>query len=345
MIDVLGGLAWLIRHGRSIVLKRYGVFDSWTPRTQSTSEPPTFAFFGELGFGILAYLPYLNHLSSTGVEVHTVSYPGIGPLFYFSNSHFELDLEPRDGWCSQRQALRIAPKLGQLGGPIFMPTSEQEKTVSVETPVGDSSWRYKSVHAIRRLESDFLPLQIPETTNSRIREAVGKLGNYWVVNQKDHNQWAPLHGAAHEAYPVLNTYSSEEINCLAKEAQHSDITLVINRSPVRATSFEAGLRIPEVELGGIQGVIEAVDFYRDFDSPNLQMEFQLHLLRNAGHVFASQGGNSYLAGLVARKMTVLLRGGWDYANLLNMAKDYECEIDAVYELANSKFLIERHGND
>lgn len=345
MIDVLAGLAALPRRGRSVLLKRYGVFDSWTPRTLSTSETPTFAFFGELGFGILAYFPYLNHLASTGLRLKTVSYPGLNPLFYFSNSHVELDIEPRDGWCSQRQALEIAPELRQLGAPIYMPTSEQEKNLTVETPVGNSTWGYRSVHAIRPTEADFLPLKIPETTNPRIREEVARLGKYWVVNQKDYNQWAPSHGKAHEALPVLNTYSSKEINFLAKKALDSDVTLVVNRSPVRATSFEAGLRIPEVGHRGVRGVIEAADFYCDFDSPNLQMEFQLHLLRNSAHVFAAQGGNSYLAALVAPKMTVLLRGGWDYANLINMSLDYGCDIDAVYELASSKFLIGRRKSD
>ena len=87
-----------------------------------------------------------------------------------------------------------------------------------------------------------------------------------------------------------------------------------------------------------QNVYNLNDLYKNVQTPDLVNQIQFEFLSNADHVFASQGGNSFISLMLAKSVTVIMRGGLDYIDLKDMAKIYNTKMEVIYNLEQSKLL-------
>lgn len=55
------------------------------------------AYFGELGYELVLYTPYIHYLHKLGKLARTIGPPGSGAFNYFSANHTELPFGRR--WC------------------------------------------------------------------------------------------------------------------------------------------------------------------------------------------------------------------------------------------------------
>ena len=103
-----------------------------------------FGFFGELGYGLTSFWPYLAWLSNEqNIPVHTAGLVGSRAFVPFSTDHHELDLPSGDSWGNARSLLRAKKFLPQFRY-IFGPWNGGPELFSLGSE--ESIWRKQFLH-------------------------------------------------------------------------------------------------------------------------------------------------------------------------------------------------------
>jgi hypothetical protein len=255
-------------------------------------------FVGEFGYALIGLLPYLNYLAKQGVALHTYGLRGSSPFFYFSSQHSEVAGLATGSWGTLTGAWKLR-KFGSLFSPLFVPLEVTQRHLSVQSMV----WESNRLHVPHADYKHYAPLDLQRGTK-KFEELVGSFGRYFVLNVKNYQTWTGVH--------VPNWYLDNEIGAILEKAKELNLKILVNRSPVPPSEDEPTFTQQAIEtLIGSPNVVDLAAYYAALDSHDAGL-FQLKILENAEHVWATQGGNAALALICAPSISVIMRGGFDW---------------------------------
>ncbi len=291
--------------------------------------PQRFAYFGELGYGLMSFFPYLNYLASIrGMKIETYGPLGSSAFFYFSSNHTELPLNTVPGLGDRATIKQVFKMIGNQS--FFSPrTMSPSYILSSDESL---CWRGLENGRIQDHNGGYLKLSFKEkrVVSSSINELLQK--NYILVNLKSHFNWN------NDLIP--NFYQKHEIFELIRLARKTGQYLYIN--DVVVTLEESEIKF-EHNLKGFYrdtpNVVFLSDIYQKEKSLADKTRTQILFMQNAKHIFASQGGNAALSIINNRNVTVLMRGGFDWPDYVKLASAYSTNTEFVYEVGQSKSLL------
>lgn len=287
-----------------------------------------FGFFGELGYGLISFWPYLAWLRrEQNIPVRTAGLVGTGAFVPFSSEHYELDVPSGDSWGSAPSLLSAKKLLPQFrfifgpwnGGPEFFSLGS-EGTV----------WRRQSLHQNFDSLQNWAPLEFIQTVAPAAFFRQLETAPFWVVNIKEHFNWGNT--------GIPNFYFLDEIREITAQAKATGRYVVINRFP--APKEQENIEAPAVDFADLSALDNVIDLSHVYDRASTLTEankIQISFLTNAERVFATQGGNASLSISCSRKVTVLLRGGLDYPGLVSLARRYNTELEFVHSAFQAKY--------
>jgi hypothetical protein len=91
-----------------LFILQHGIKNTWAAKrmrsvrrvdlSQRSMDQHLFCFFGEFGYGLTTWLPYLNQVSEeSGIQFRTCGLPGSTPFFSnFSKEHTEIQIKSLD---------------------------------------------------------------------------------------------------------------------------------------------------------------------------------------------------------------------------------------------------------
>lgn len=264
---------------------------------------PKVGFSGELGYALFGLLPYLNFIkSSREIDLVTFGSEGSAAFFKFSDHHVELGKGATSSWGTMAGAMRFR-KHARFRDPIFVPVEWFARRLRVE---GYPEWESNKLHV---RHSDYEAWRLPNLTASegmKLPETVNHLpgGKYCVVNIKDYLTWGNTY--------VANWYEERDLTWILQLCERQGLRIVANRSPVAADDDE-----PTVPQSFLQAFLDHPLVYdMSIEYSELSVSegnlLQLKVLEGATHVWATQGGNAFLAMMCNSSVSVLMKGGADY---------------------------------
>jgi len=271
-----------------------------------------FGFFGEFGFGLALWLPYLNYLKSRGLApIKTCGPVGSRPFYYFSDDHLELPVPTLNGWGDEKTLLSVRKQIKER---LVCPSSGIERSLRVD----DEQWLSNELkrrspmqnYAVLRFDSEPLP-ELPR--------------RYCVVCVKDYYNWANTE--------IRNFYTADDLCGIAEICAKHGTCCVLNRFPEQRDNFNiyTDAEIVTEEVKRLPNVIDLADVYAKLPEASARNSFQLRALRHSQLVFGSQGGNGILALTVAPASAILMRGGFDYPTLDFLRSVYARPCSIAYE--------------
>jgi len=270
-----------------------------------------FAFFGEFGYSLQAWLPYVKFLKeNTPHRIHTHASKGSASLYSFSDSHAEHGAQYND--IAHGHVLKYLKLEKEIGQELIFPSNQTRSLIRIcgydwQNSVARSA--IKTDH-YSPLDHDFDPLfaDIPRP--------------YAVVNNKNYYNWGNS--------AIVNFFKNYELYEIAKRLREKGLTLVYNAFP--DSEEDENLYVDNlVDFKGQSSVFDMREVYKGLSDPNEMNRIQLSLYHNANYVIAVQGGNAVLP-LTCRKDTyILMRGGFDYVFYKSLEKIYKCRSECFYE--------------
>jgi hypothetical protein len=279
-----------------------------------------FGFFGEFGYALASWLPYLNYLSSRlDSPLKTCGPIGSEPFYYFSSDHLEVACKPLDMWGD---ACDILPLRRVFTEKLVCPANWYPRTLSV----CGIPWSNPELHGAYSTDA-YRPLNFQQ-------EPIPQLPTqYVVINVKDYHNW--------KGYQIPNYYNAKELECIADICEQTNTPLVLNRFPAPREEANDDIHEPIVTpvLLRKPQVIDMRGLYEQVSSLAERNVLQIRLLRHAKHILSCQGGNAYLAILLNKSVDVLMRGGFDYPDIHFLAKMYDCTVKLSYSI--DEFLLHK----
>lgn len=289
---------------------------------------PKIGFAGELGYALFGLLPYLNHLKlEYGLKIQTFGTAGSSAFFEFSDEHTEEGVGATSSWGTVAGALRFR-KYASFFNPIYVPVEWFPRRLRV---TGLPSWESNKLHI---QHGCYEAWTIPSMTQedwalSLLRDTIP--GPYCVINIKNYLTWG-------ETY-VPNWYLEEDLQRILEYATKNSLKIAINRSPVPADDDEPLVQQPYLEafLAGPK----VIDISRVYESLSVAEgnRFQVALLKNATHIWATQGGNALLALINGSSVSVLMRGGSDFEDYRFFSEMRELDFFEVIHFARQSRLL------
>lgn len=295
---------------------RKAIHNYWNNRWGNVIIPSRskikFGFFGEFGYGLISWLPYLKFLSENGVAIHGLGLKGTDCFWNFAASFTTVDIPSGDRWGSRKE-LKNAKK-SFSGSKIIAPVNRWTTGLSVN----GLAWENPELH--RMLKTNCYSRLKPEALDPDIGSP------YVVINFKNYFNWGNP--------DIRNFYSLAELVSLVKLIKDAGLVPVLNRFP--APIETDSLYFSDSE-NGVKELIDAgaVDMaakYQQYSTLAERNKLQVGLLKESIHIFATQGGNAALALITGASVSVLMRGGMDYPDYCSLAKIYGSKIEIAYEI-------------
>ncbi len=286
-------------------------------------ENVLFVFIGEFGYGMLAWLPFLNFLSKEyDKPFHTCGLPGSSIFFApFSASHTEVNLgnldmmgnEARNGKLNQalKTIQQCAPKK-----KIVFPHKDIRIcghpwiNNNIHEQYDTNSGTFKGYEKIRFKEHE---------------EAINQITNgdeYIVVNIKNYFNWG--------SDAIKNFYTAEDIKSIA--AAHPKNRILLNFPAIPKEDFNVYFEPPEIT--GFKNIVPASAVYSNCNGLNSVNARQVELFRGASQIYSTQGGNSVFAIVFSGTQTqikILMRGGFDYPDYMYLKNKLNRSVRIAYE--------------
>ncbi len=292
-----------------------------------------FAYFGELGYGIMSFFPFLNFIASIKkIEIETYGPIGSSAFFYFSNKHTELPINTVPGLGNRDTAIQVAKMNGKKA--FFSPRT---MTPSYFLQSDDSMcWRGLDGGRIQPHHGGYLNLDynFKILLSPTIEKWLQK--EYILVNIKNHYNWNNI--------SIPNFYNYDDIFKLSKLAMKRGQYVYLNDVQIPIEDSEIGFKNDLKEkCGSLRNILFLSDFYANEKSQAERTKIQLRFMQKAKHVYASQGGNAALSIINNRNVTVLMRGGFDWPDYVDLSRKYSTKTEYVYDIQQSNsFLNSNH---
>lgn len=307
-------------------LKSLGFHSSW-----SRDNPPGVAFAGEFGYLLVGLLPFLLFLKQQGVFIRTGASTGLDPFFYFSDEHVSSSISVfSSSWGEPELAVPLAKSIRRISpssGKWFIPLNGDSRRLVVS---GQFAWDVTDLHREYSEVCNWVAPEFPQkvSTAMQIKNWLGD-EPFLVVNIREYYTQDTL---------IPNFYFSEELIEIARRSDKAGLKMVLNWGPVGPSDDEpaASSQVTR-ELRDIPVVIDSREIYGGTANRAEANELQIELFRHAEHIFATQGGNGYLAAMLNNSVTVLLRGGSDYHDFEKIRTEYNCDIDYVHGVRQARF--------
>lgn len=289
----------------------------WGNIEKNKAEACYFGFFGEFGYGVISWLPYLEYLADQGIKINGVGPAGHKPLWSFANSFTSVNVGPGDSFGEGMQ-IRIAQRQLMNGKQIIAPTNLRRFGLSVDGHEWQNPWLHRSI----------------DTTNyNRLfprKKSVCHAKPYVILNHKNYFNWGNEH--------IVNFYKAQEIKFIADWARACGLDLLLNRfpAPVESTSMYNDDTDLISEIIAYPNVQDLALQYAKINDAAEQNELQFSFLSGAKHIFATQGGNAAIALVLGKYVSILMRGGMDYPDYTSLAKIYGANVDVAYEIEQLK---------
>jgi hypothetical protein len=267
-----------------------------------------FGFFGEYGFLLVNWLPFLIFIKSQGFYIKTAGLPGSRPLYFFSDDHLEFSppFQPKS-FGSRKANLWVQKKISEL---LISPAG----TYSPEISYKGISFESNKVHTIPNFKN-YMPIIFPHEDNSLFSDVAEY--PYVVITNKTYINWNRDTG---------NYFTSEEVTQLIILLNSLGMKVVFNNFGYNDGDIDASKACVSIENKSNQ--INASDRYSmDVGIRNKQ---QIALFQNALFLVSVQGGPSYLSCLFGKKNFVLQRAGNDFVNLMTLSAVYNSPVRAYY---------------
>lgn len=279
----------------------------------AASLPNTrFAFFGEFGYGLQCWQPYLKHLKTKEIgPIRTAGPIGSSPFYSFSDDHLELDAPFLDSWGTIRELVAVRDAMPER---MIAPSNELPRHLNV----CGIEWRHGDIHCDLPNEN-YSPLELESDNYDRVTPEA-----YVVVNIKDYYNWG---NAA-----IKNFYGPVDLAEIGRYCLKHDFTLVLNRFPSEpedSSSYFALDPLQHLKTLGVRTLDMAV-LYGKVNNASERNRLQINCLVNAERVFATQGGNAPLSIICNRHVSIIMRGGFDYPDFMFLSKVYSSNVDVAY---------------
>ena len=310
---------------KNLILKLNSIKTTNIDISENDISKYRFIFVGELGYGLVSWFPYLNFLSSTGINLKTLmikGYRSFCPFISSKSDHVEVEFKNLDSWGTFQQLISI--KKNHKGEVFISPFNYKYNQMNIT--IGGYKWLNPSFHNPINV-TNYKKLKI-KTLKTYLKK-ININNKYWVINIKKHFNWGNNF--------IENFYSVEEVNKIIKYAKKKNIVVFLNDTSLVEDSRQVDLYNFDSFVNN-QNVYNLNDLYKNVQTPDLVNQIQFEFLSNADHVFASQGGNSFISLMLAKSVTVIMRGGLDYIDLKDMAKIYNTKMEVIYNLEQSKLL-------
>lgn len=304
--------------------------DSLTGIYYDTAKLPSgksicFGFFGELGYGLISFFPYLKHLAeNVGLPFSTIGMKGSSPFFNFSANHIELPIAQGDGWGDRKQAL-AARRYISRNTNLYIPINSASRKFRFSTT--ESEWLYPAIHRDCTLDANYSELNYE--FRHQIASKLNATGPYEILNVKSHYNWGTTE--------IPNFYTSAEIKRLSDLSSARGRKLYLNRFP--APVEPGNLPAPDLNVDKLidgTNILDLAPIYAGIDDLSLKNELQISLLNSASHIYASQGGNAALSIIAGKSVSVLMRGGEDWPDYKSLSSRYKSQVEIVYEIDQIK---------
>lgn len=307
-------------------LKRLGFHSSW-----SRENLPGVAFAGEFGYLLIGLLPFLLFLKQQGAFIRTGASAGLEPFFYFSDEHVSSSICVfSSSWGEPELALPLAKSIRDASpssGKWFIPLNGDSRRFAVG---GRLPWDVTDLHReysdVRNWVAPDFPLKSSSAMAIKnwLRDEP-----FLVVNVREYYT---------QDTKIPNFYFSEELIEIARRSDKNGLKMVLNWGPIGPSDDEPVAPSQVLrELLDLPSVLDSRALYRGCAHRAEANELQIELFRHAQHVFATQGGNGYLAAMLNNSVTVLMRGGSDYHDFEKIRQEYKSDIDYVHEVRQARF--------
>jgi len=307
-------------HFHSRLDARAGI--KYTGHIQADVNDIRFGFFGELGYGLLGWWPFIKHIQeSGGFPVKTAGLPGSGAFLQFSADHLEIDVATGNMWGSRSQLIQAAKHIDE---PLLVAPLHARGPSAQPMTVNGRVWKHNTIHQLP-VESNYAPLAFSATEHLAcgIRDTP-----YVLVNHKDYFNWGNT--------SITNAYSTSDLVLIRDWADRNGFVVLYNRFP--APNEPSNLYFDTSKLDSLvssAGFIDLGPIYGDLETLTERNRLQLAYMLEARHIFATQGGNAVISLMSRTPTTVLMRGGFDYPDYLGVSNLYEVDLSVVYDLSHS----------
>lgn len=285
-----------------------------------------YGFFGELGYGLIGWLPYLKYVSQRIGPIKTAGLPGTKPFWEFSSDHIEVSIDQADMWGDRSSALLAAEFLDGSEYLVAPVTANGYK--AFDFALNGHTWISLELH--RNITGEnYSPLALPRGSLEHLK-FVRK--PFVVINVKNYFNWGNT--------DIPNLYTADDIADIISVCESRGFSVALNRFP--ASRESTNIYLEDDYLKGVlmrSNVIDMLPIYAELESTADRNRLQTNTISSAEHVFASQGGNAVLALTCNQSVTVLMRGGYDYPDYTSLARIYGSDLDLIYEVKQSRFLM------
>lgn len=279
-----------------------------------------FGFFGEFGYGLIGWQPYLNFLADQNIPIKSMGLTGSTPFWNFSQDHIEVDLPQGDGWGEPKISLNAMKYLSKKE-ILVVPDSFSYRLINVSGHQWVSNSLHKSIS-----NQNYLPLNL---RNEKKLDLCGEC--YAVVNVKNYFNWGLT--------DIPNFYLDHEYEKIYEFCSAQGMLLVLNRFPSASENSSTYFEESYIDtLAGRDNVVDMAEHYSKVDTQASRNLMQISLLQNAKHVFATQGGNAVLTLICSPDITILMRGGHDYPDYVSLSRLYGRKCEIIYEIDQSTTL-------
>ena len=290
-----------------------------------------FGYFGEFGYGLIAYLPYLNYLSKElHIPLKTIAPKGMAYLFDFSTNHLSIEINSTDGWGERKAAIIAKKSLSDRKEKLFAPIGGANffgRNRYIDLGFSGSEWKFTKIHQLNLNPENYLPLKPNVDFPEEFVTFVEAQGQFLLLNFKDYFNWG-LPG-------VQNFFTASDIRKIVNYATKRNLKILLNRFPApienNGTNYFDAFSYLEPYISSNQ-IIDLAPRYAllpDLDSRGIE---QARFMKMATEIIAVQGGNSIISIILGDNVTILMRGGMDYPDCYSLGKIYKKQVRIVYEL-------------
>jgi hypothetical protein len=287
-----------------------------------------FAFLGEFGFELIAWLPYLWYLKEEGYTIRTIGRPGSTIFYPFADEHIEVTDATLlgHGWGAPSAYAKVAEQFSHdllvFPGP--------ENTNRKQIVVGGKAWTNKNINVriqeenYRTLDYSHVPPWSPISDKPFI-----------VLNNKYYRQWPIYYDA-----PV-NYFGPVELAALRDLLLCKGYGVVYNHY-VEPTGDDPGGELQDRSVfGTLPATHDLRDRYAECRDEGERNRIQLGLYHACSAVIGVQGGNLYLPAICRRPFYMLMRAG-TYQDYLELGRLYKVKVEAFYEPRHLLHWLEAH---
>jgi hypothetical protein len=186
-----------------------------------------FGYFGEFGYGLIAYLPYLNYLAKElHIPLKTVAPKGMAYLFDFSTNHLSIEIDSTDGWGERKAAIIAKKSMSNRKEKLFAPIGGANffgRNRIIDLGFSESQWKFTKIHQLNLNPENYLPLKPSLDFSDDFLDFVKAQGQFLLVNFKDYFNWG-LPG-------VQNFFTASDIEKIVNYARKRNLKILLNRFP------------------------------------------------------------------------------------------------------------------